>query len=424
MSQTAALPERLLTLDVLRGFALCGVFLMNVPIMGAGFGFVHPPGEPSAHSADWLAYAFSFLFVEGAMRGLFCMLFGAGAILLTDRLAARHPDGSTRLYLRRQAILVGFGLVNGIVFLWAGDILFSYGLAGLIAVYWMRNASPRTLILIGIGLLFAVGLLFASKTFAVFELAGNQGPALLAPIASSFGAPLTESMQFSQTPAEFGLTSALIAEEAAVRPLGYVANLAVQPSVWIGFAHFQPFIIVEAIGTMALGMALMKLGIINGKASSRLYWTLVIVGYSVGIALRGLALDQAWRVGFGDEVWLTRVIYQPARIAMTLGHLGAIALLVRAFASSPAIGALAAFGRMALTNYLMQSVIALFVFTGAGLALFGQLGQAGMQGVALIALVVQIAFSLVWLRRFQQGPVERLWRQLAGSPAPRSAART
>ena len=160
-------------------------------------------------------------------------------------------------------------------------------------------------------------------------------------------------------------------------------------------------------------MALFELGVLTGAASTRAYLTMMIAGYSLGLAVDVFETTRLERAGFTVQALIESYLtYDLGRAPMTLGHIALIGLLCRAPALAGAMRTLAAVGQMALTNYLSQSLICLFVFTGAGLALFGELERHELYYIVAAIWIAQLVWSPLWLAHFCFGPAEWLWRSL------------
>jgi len=160
-------------------------------------------------------------------------------------------------------------------------------------------------------------------------------------------------------------------------------------------------------------MALYRLGVLTGAASTRTYLLMVLIGYGLGLAVNLYETSTLERAGFAvDALIRSYLTYDLGRAPMTLGHIGLIALLCRVSALRAVTRTLAAAGQMALTNYLAQSIICLFVFTGAGFALFGELERYQLYYVVAAIWMTQLVWSPLWLARFRFGPAEWLWRSL------------
>ena len=190
---------------------------------------------------------------------------------------------------------------------------------------------------------------------------------------------------------------------ATLSALGVVA-----PESW----HYETtfFIqhgLLECLGMMLLGMALLKYGVLTGAASRRVYLTMMLVGYAIGLAVNLFETSNLMRGEFGIEsIIASYLTYDLGRIPMTLGHIGLIGLAYQTSALSAAMRNLGSVGQMALTNYLTQSLICMFLFTGAGLALYGHLERHELYYVVAAIWIVQLIWSPMWLRRFRFGPAE------------------
>ena len=199
------------------------------------------------------------------------------------------------------------------------------------------------------------------------------------------------------------------AARAIVSALGVVATESWHYETTFFLQHG----LMECLGMMLLGMALLKYGVLTGAASPRVYATMMLVGYAIGLAVNLFETSNLIRDDFSVEALIQSYLtYDLGRIPMTLGHVGLIGLLYRTSALAAAMRALSAVGQMALTNYLTQSLICMFLFTGAGLALYGHLERHELYYVVAAIWVVQVIWSPLWLRRFRFGPLEWVWRSL------------
>jgi uncharacterized protein len=171
--------------------------------------------------------------------------------------------------------------------------------------------------------------------------------------------------------------------------------------------------LVECLGMMLLGMALLKFGVLTGNSPTRVYLAMVIVGYAIGLSVNISEMRQLESEQFSPDALLrTYMTYDLGRTPITLGHLALIALLHRTRWFANASRVLAAVGQMALTNYLSQSLLCLLIFTGAGLAWYGQLARHELYYIVIAIWVMQLVWSPLWLRHFRYGPAEWVWRSL------------
>jgi uncharacterized protein len=414
-------PERFASVDMLRGFALLGILAMNIVHFGwpnqvAG----NPTRGGGFHGLDRMLWVVNHLVFEMKMMTLFSMLFGAGLVLMGERAEAR--GASLRgVYYRRVFWLIVIGLVHSYL-IWDGDILVLYGECGLI-IYLFRRWRPRTLIPLGLVFLLvpvplitgaAVGLDLLKETAARAESkrAAHKTP-------TKFEAWIhevwTESVRPEIEPSPKKRAEELSKEIAAHRA-GYGQILAARAKdVWkIQTFGFVLFLFWLAGGRMLVGMGLMKLGIFSGLRSTGTYATLCLLGYGLGLPLVGYDAYAMVRHKFSFDYLIHGGVYYNlyGSLLVALGHVGALVLIFRSGALNGLLRRLAAAGRMALSNYLMQSLICTTLFYGYGLGLYGKVPRTGLFVIVVAIWVLQLAVSPWWLERFRFGPAEWLWRSL------------
>lgn len=422
--------ERLSSLDTLRGFAVLGIFVMNI----YGFGhvwaaFFNPALAVEMTPANQGVWLFTDIFVEGTMRSLFSVLFGAGVILFTMPRAgdvAPGRDAAIRgRYFRRNLWLIAFGLIHGYLLLWPGEILFFYGVAALV-LWFARRWRPRTLMTVA-AVLFVLGSAFFGSQFFLFgklqgavaaieavqaEAPEGYDPATAETTVLGSDAEVMDSFaafqEFMAPPPE------KLAEEIAKRQGGYLDNfevLAKHRNDLLTGGGLLSFMI-DALMMMLLGMALFRMGVLSGRSGRGVYLAMLIVGYGLGLPLNAWEATGRLSAHFDPAVSGYFWTYHLGRLLVAFGHIGLIMTLWKAGVFRPLWAGLAAAGRMALTNYVGQSVIAIFVFTGVGLGLVGRLDFPALMGVVAAVGLAQVLLSVVWLKVFQFGPLEWLWRSL------------
>jgi uncharacterized protein len=412
--------ERIFALDTIRGFAVLGILLMNILGMGlSGPAYTTPTalvgGNTGPNLWAWIAEMFYF---EGTMRGLFTLLFGAGVVLYTSRLeraglGLRVAD----LYFRRNLWLWIFGLCNAWLLLWPGDILYFYGLAALF-LFVFRNLPVRTLLLWS-ALLLCIQPAMGARDYYAFVAAEKEAPALLA----------MEKAHQDMTPAQQATLEryqgvlrntqpdperVAKAVHAVRRGYAYAARRAREHAWGAETKYFAKMGLWECLGMMLLGMALFKSGALTLGWSTRAYATLLALGYGIGLTVNTLEIRHVLASGFAPAAALLpwTLTYDLGRIPTTLGHVALAMLVVRSGLFRGVLERFAATGRMALTNYIAQSVVALFLFTGLGFGLFGQLQRYQLYYVVFAVWAVELAWSPWWLARYHYGPMEWLWRSL------------
>lgn len=405
--------SRIEALDFVRGVALFGILYMNVVAFGLPYAYANPANAGGADGANLWVWAFGEIFVEGTQRGLFSLLFGASAILLTSRLEAAGRRDAADIYARRNLWLIVFGLVDAYLLLWPGDILFLYGLAAL-ALHPFRNMAPGRLIACGLAGLLVACAWNAHETGA---LLASHDAYLEASAARDAGRELSPAQQqaLSDWPgaaAEYEATPADAAAAAEALRQPYPALVAANaPRVayaqsWGTYRYF-----FDVFGMMLIGMALFRLGVLTLGRRTRVYLAMMGAGYVVGLAVNAAETRWVMDHGFSAVAFAqSHLTYDVGRLATTLGHLGALLLFVRSGLLGWLRRAVAAVGRMAVTNYLGQSLLGAAIFIGCGL--FGQLERHQLYYVFAAISLAQLAFSVAWLRCFRFGPVEWLWRSL------------
>ncbi|MEC7553165.1 MAG: DUF418 domain-containing protein [Pseudomonadota bacterium] len=402
--------QRIESLDVLRGFALLGILLLNI----IGFGFISSgyvaPSLTIQSPADMAAWILVDLTAEGAMRGLFSILFGAGVVLFLGR----DGNGRSWLHMKRTSWLLIFGLINGYLLLWTGDILVTYALCGFI-LFFARNVSGRRLLITSC--LF-IALLSLYNSGMYFGLSYLQDLATEASTLQSQGKAVPAELIAAQSDwhefiSEYRPAEAAIATEIAARGDSYVSAFlwTAERNTEILLGSLWFILLPDAFALMLLGMALFKLGVLQGEKHLSAYRHMAIFGIGCGLLINAYELWVAHASNFDTIASFNQIAptYHLGRTAMTIGWIGVVILALR----NLNIGwRLAAVGRMALTNYLMHSLICLFIFTGAGFGLVNQLARWQLYGIVLAIWIAQLYLSPWWLARYHYGPMEWLWRGL------------
>ena len=385
--------ERIQSLDVMRGVAVLGILVMNIQcfamIMAA---YINPTVYGSLEGVNGWVWYLSHLFADMKFMTIFSMLFGAGVIVMTSRreAAGRRSAG---LHYRRMGWLLVFGLLHAHL-LWYGDILYSYAMCGFV-LYLFRKASPWLLITLG---LVSTSVAFFIGVFFGISMANGWMP--VEAVADDWK-PLADTIQ-----AEVDAYRGSWLDQMSHR---FKTALFLQTFIFlIGIAW-------RAGGMMLIGMALYKLGVFSAARSKRFYVGLVGVGLLVGIPtiMYGVARNElaGWNVKysffFGPQFnyW--------ASILVALGWVGVVMLACKSEAVRPLTRPFAAVGQMALTNYVMQTVLCTFLFYGHGLGRFGMFERWQQLLVVVAVWALQLVVSPFWLRRFRFGPAEWLWRSLS-----------
>ena len=421
--------ERINTIDILRGVALLGILMMNIPYFALGDNFSDVFRNDPANINFWVNAVITVLF-EGKMRALFSMIFGVGIILFMAR-KEKQGQSATGLFFRRMSWLVLFGLIDSHVLLWFGDILYSYGVIGMIA-FWFRKMKPGYLAL-GVPLVAIVG--FVMGVFFYQNIRDKRLAYIAVQTAQQQGRPLTTTQQqavkdWQEAQKTFLPNKAEVAEHTRLmKSPNYftVASRYRQESI-----DFQTKYLLlgipDPLALMLLGMALYKWGFITGQWSRRRYWQTMLVGYGLGLPLvifnfyYGYSLHIADTEGFIRYMELNPIqwaglIYPFQRILLAMAHASLIILLIQSgrFVATTVQGLLnrlGAVGQMAFTNYVMHTVICTLVFFGYGLNQYDEWQFYQLYYLVAAIWVLQLIISPIWLRHFQFGPLEWVWRSL------------
>jgi len=414
--------NRIESLDVLRGFALLGILLLNI----LGFGLVSAALlDPSIYLSpiggiDYTVWAFVELSSEGAMRTLFSILFGAGVVLFVTGSTAK----SGWLHYRRNFWLLVFGLINIYIFLWPGDILVTYALSSFV-LWFIRNWKARNLLILATFLIL-IGSLQNFALKSSLEIARDAAEEMK--ISITKGEEVSEETAiWAQAWIEYenGYQTERdnipneIKNKTSSYASAYEYNLEIANETIYFLIPF--FLFLDALMMMVVGMALFKLGILDGGREIGFYIKMMCIGFLIGLSINAyeVLLITNSNMGIIETNPYLRFTYHFGRLFIALGYLGLIIVLIKLRKFSSLRFRLACVGRMALTNYLMHSVIALFIFSGAGLGLLGKFSWSQLYLVVALIWALQLYISPLWLKYFYFGPIEWLWRLLTYLEIPK-----
>jgi uncharacterized protein len=381
-------PDRIDSLDALRGIALLGILLVNI------FSFAQPHySSPNAygdlHGANFAVWLFSHTFAYLKFLSIFSMLFGAGVYLFTSRIEGAGRQ-SGWLHYRRMLVLIMFGLLHA-YFLWFGDILVHYGICGLL-LYPFRQCPPRRLILIGTVILLIPIL---AGVFYISTMGPND---------------------FQEFEKDLHPTPSAVASDLATFRGGWLGQLSTRANEALEFETtvFGWEYFWRELGLMLIGMALFKLGVFSAALTRAVYLRMIIAAILFGIPLTWYGVYANYKVG-----WQSMSIYfrgefvdYVASLFVAFGWVGAIMLACKSPALRLLTYPLKAVGRAAFSNYILQTLICTTLFYGHGFGLYGHISRVGQFGIVLVIWALQLIVSTLWFRFFRMGPLESLWRSL------------
>jgi uncharacterized protein len=385
LPRDAAAPgsDRIASLDVLRGVGVLGMLAVHVQI------FAYPMLarlNPTAYGDfqgvnRWIWLATS-LFADGKFIAIFAMLFGASTVMLSGRADPAVPVW--RAHAVRIASLLVLGLAHAYL-LWYGDMLVPLALCGAV-VFFARRLSPRWLLVLG-------GLAFVTASVVTLVLAWSlaHGPA-----------DDLEAWKDHYTPRRVNIVTEINQYQA-----GWTDQMRHRVPAAREFetAHFGSYLFWQMTGLMLLGMALFKLDVLSAARSRTFYLRMAALGFGAGTLLIALGLWRSSSTNWDplDFVLVAQQFHYWGNLPVALGWTALVMLLCqRGWRLRP----VAAVGRLALSNYLLQTLICTTIFYGHGLGLFGQVDRLGQLLIVIAIWAFQLLASTVWLGGFTLGPVE------------------
>lgn len=415
--------ERIKTVDLIRGFALLGILLMNIPGFGINWDFWYKTLTGAQNTKDFYALSVIMTFFDGTMRGLFSMLFGAGMILFT--LNKKDIPGGptvTEYYYRRLLWLVLFGLFNAFVLLWFGDILFFYGLCGML-LYVFRKTNPKWLLILGF-VCMSVSMLkqqlrwneVTDKRKAYNEaITAEKSKKKLSGEQEGAKAEWIEMEKESKPDTIFSNRNLRKMRSGYLTIYQYWIPRNADGETW-GLYHKWGW---DGLTMMFIGMALFGWGFFSNKLSTSTYAMWLMIGYGIGIPIGWFAykyglIEETKNLGlYADRYHVNHhLLYDVRRVLLSVGHASLLLLIFRSKLVPWLMKALSNVGQLAFTNYLMQSIICTWLFYGYGFGLYNKLHFYQLYYVVLSVWVFQMIFSVIWLKYFRFGPFEWLWRSL------------
>lgn len=403
MHRAGDMTDRIVTLDALRGFAVMGILAMNIIAFSMPeWAYITPLAYGGETLGDRAAWILSFVLVDGKMRGLFSLLFGASMMLILTRASAAG-ENALKVHYSRMAWLGIFGLGHYFL-IWWGDILFVYACVGSVA-FLFRDWEPHRLIKWAL-VIYSLGMVFWGLQFG--------GLQVLQVLATAPGASAALAGQYSDI----------------INGPGFATNvagdLALHRGTWSEIVamkwndNLSPFgSVLQSVGEtlpmMLLGMALQKNGFLQGAWAKADYARWIKRLVPCGLLLSVLLC--AWIVMSGYDV-ITALAVSMAwsaipRLMLTIGYAAVLILATGRLAGSAFIQRVAAAGQVAFSNYLGTSLVMTTVFYGYGLGLYGHVSRIELWLVVVVAWTVMLLWSAPWLKRYRYGPLEWLWRSLA-----------
>ncbi|MCR9245421.1 MAG: DUF418 domain-containing protein [bacterium] len=380
--------DRIRSIDVLRGFALLGVLAMNMQAFAEVFAvYMNPYALGDISNFEFGIWTVHRVLADQKFMTIFSMLFGAGIVLMTERAKARTGKAAG-LHYRRMLWLALFGFGHATL-LWTGDILFFYGMVGMVAFLLRR---------VWLWLQVVLALLAFALPAVVFSFLDQMPPEELADLAEMWSP-----------------SADYIASTRETMRGPWFDQVAFRLGEWSGMLGFLVLFGWRIFANMLLGMVLFRTGVFAAQRSARFYGTLIVAGFVIGLPLCAYGVydhvacdwDLVRSMGVGSLFNYTGSLF------VAFGWIGLVMLICRRGALPGLRERFAAVGQMAFTNYILHSVISTTIYNGHGFGLFGQVSRAWQVVIVLAIFGLQLWYSPIWLRRFRFGPLEWCWRALA-----------
>jgi len=388
--------ERIFTLDVIRGFALLGIFIMNMPWFNTSF-YVLPGVDPlwPGWWDRWTETATEVLF-SGKFNSMFSMLFAIGFTIQLGRLEARDPEHAYAIYLRRIFWLFVFGTIHACLF-WTGDVLHIYAVLGLVLIALRRAPEKVLWTLFGLCMVYPVAM-------GVYRLM------VFTPEYREYVVSVSKAFEASNN-AAYGHGSWIAAAREHTREM---VSFYTVPFMVRGTLSFY----VQIFSTMLLGLMLGRRRFFENSERHlpfvrKMQWSMLGLGIVTG------TIFGVWQATTTDFVtpspWrlFAGTCYIVCRVAVMIFYVSTIVRAVHSETWRRRLAPMATAGRMPLTNYLMQTMIATTIFYGWGFGLWNEVGPALDFLLAVgIFFIIQVPLSYWWLKCFELGPMEYVWRRL------------
>jgi uncharacterized protein len=357
-----------------------------------GAAYINPMAFGDLTGINKWVWIVSHLVASEKFMSIFSMLFGAGIILFSEKVVAKGLNAAA-LHYRRMLWLLAFGMIHAYL-IWYGDILVAYSLCGML-VFLFKKMNPQKLV-------------FWAAVF--------------------FSVPIIMNLFFGMTipywPAEsynLNLESWLPSAEKTAREIqamqgSWIEQMEVRVESSIFTQTFLFFWITfwRVTSMMLLGMALFKWGVLTSRKSVRFYVFLSLTGLIAGFTIIAMGVSENFRAGWKmDFSMFAGMIYNyTGSIAVALGYIALVMLICKQSLWHGVINTFSLIGKTAFSNYIIMSLLGMFIFSGTGLGLFGQIDRKYQILFVFAIWIIIILFSRLWLCKFQYGPMEWLWRIL------------
>ena len=386
----AKLNNRIHSIDLIRGFAILGILIMNITNFSqVNIAYMNPTIGAGLEGYNQYFHAFNYIFADTRFMSIFSILFGAGVVLFTRNAEIKGKRAGV-LHFKRMFWLLLFGFVHA-YFIWSGDILVPYAICGCF-IFFFRKKSIRTLLVMST-LLFIIPLTFNFMTY--------------------YG---MTSDELESTYAFFHPNPEQIATEIKTMQGSFNEQMTIRLKNAI---EFQTFVFLietfwRTTAMMLLGMILFRKGVLSADKSIKYYRNMILAGFVPGLILSLIGLNQAYYFEWsGAYVMNIGANYKLiSGVFMAIGYIGLVMWFFKKGIFKNLQRRLQATGRMAFTNYIGMSLICTLIFNGHGLGFFGTFDRLQQFLVVISVWVLILILSPLVLKKYKFGPLEWMWRKL------------
>jgi uncharacterized protein len=439
-SKPVSLSDRIFSLDVLRGIAILGALMVSIWVFG---GFSDQQKNQllvQSKGTEYRLFGTMELLFTGKMRALIAIVFGAAMVYFLSREAERGKQSLGDIFIKRQIWIILFGIVNALLLLWPMDLLFHLGIMGILLFPFFRM-KPRNLAIAAI----LITLIYSGKYYwdyaddkksykkylAVTALEKKFEKDSLAKATAAGKAVKKDTLtKFQKQDKQqwegrvAGMKPDIKKDEPGIKEM----RSGEYGKVW---DHLLPrmqsnqaqwtykFGVWDLGGMILLGMLLYKLGFFTNAFSRNRYVLIALAGITGGILMGWLRLHFQQLALHDYEKFVKSYslpydfLFPVERASMAVGYASLLMALLQLGFLSKIWQAFAAVGKLALTNYVMQTIICTIFFYGYGFGYYARLSQWQLYFMVAEIILVQVAFSVIWLKYYNMGPLEWLLRRLS-----------
>ena len=399
--------KRIDSIDVLRGFALLGILLMNISSFSMPSMAYFSPYVYDVTVLNHILYSIGHVIADQKFMAIFSMLFGASTMLFVQSAMSKKKRPMMLFYSRNFWLLI-IGWIHA-RFVWYGDILFIYAFCSFL-LFFFRNLRPRAQFIIGcIIYLIPSFSNFALNAF-VFDHLDNEDHHT---IMEHWNPPEEELQK------ELEAYNGSYYEQIKHREKMWSSDTGGSPSAGyngkgiIGLS-FLIDLLSRSFGMMLVGMAAFSWGIFSNSLQKSFYQRLTKYGFCIGFPLSagGLALAYHYNWDWHYMQFIGRAPNHIATPFIAFGYIGLVMLCIKNAVALKLQDRLKSIGKTALTGYLVQSFLATYVFYGFGLSLFGQTNRIEQLAIVVLIWAILMLVFPIWLKKFYYGPIEWIWRML------------